>query len=82
MPRFEAPSISITSKELPSRISTQFSQVPQGASVGPGALRQLSAFARMRAMVVFPTPRGPANRYAWETRPFLMLLDSVFEMWS
>ena len=28
---------------------------------------QLSAFARMRAIDVFPVPRGPANRYAWRT---------------
>ena len=37
------------------------SQVPQGS---PTAERcsQLSAMARMRAAVVFPTPRGPAKR--------------------
>ena len=60
MPRFEAPSISMTSSERPAAMSVQQSHTPQGVVVGPFA--QLRDFARMRALVVFPTPRGPVNR--------------------
>ena len=63
MPRLVAASISMTSTELPERISVQDSQTLQGSAVGrtsePMALRQLSAMARMRAMVVLPMPRWP-----------------------
>jgi hypothetical protein len=38
----------------------QLSQMPHGAMVGP--FTQLSAFARMRAVEVFPIPRGPTKR--------------------
>jgi len=31
-------------------------------------LVQFSAFAKSRAMVVFPVPRGPENKYACEIR--------------
>ena len=41
----------------PSAISTQASQTPHGSAVGP--FSQFSARARMRAVVVLPTPRGP-----------------------
>jgi len=51
--------MALTSKAMPSRISLQFSHTPQGESVGPSL--QLTAFASMRAMVVLPTPRGPAK---------------------
>ena len=57
MPRLEAASISSTSSELPAAISRQESQLLSGSAVGPFA--QLSALARMRAVVVFPTPRTP-----------------------
>src|SRR5271166_1425256 len=57
MPRFEAASISITSSEVPAAISLQESHTPHGSGVGP--FTQFSAFARMRAAVVFPTPRAP-----------------------
>jgi hypothetical protein len=60
---FDAPSISATSTELPAAISTHGSQTPQGSAVGP--FSQHSAFARMRAALVFPTPRAPVNRKAW-----------------
>ena len=49
-------------------MDTQFSQVPQGFAVGPGDDGQLSALARMRAVVVFPMPREPMNRCAWPMR--------------
>ena len=42
-------------------------QVLSGVGDGPGVPAQLSAFARMRAIDVFPVPRGPAKRYAWRT---------------
>ena len=38
----------------------QESQVPQGWAEGP--FSQFSALARMRAVLVFPQPRGPENR--------------------
>ena len=62
-----AASISSTSMSRPAAISTHASQVPHGSAVGP--VWQLRARARMRAVVVLPTPRGPANTKAWATRP-------------
>jgi len=55
-----APSISITSTELPCVISLQCTHSLQGVGVGP--LSQFNAFASIRAVVVFPTPLGPAKR--------------------
>ena len=52
----------MTSSELPAAISRQESHSLQGSAVGPFA--QLSALARMRAVVVFPTPRAPEKMYA------------------
>ena len=72
-----AASISRTSMSRPSAISTHASHVPQGSGVGPGDDRQLSARARMRAEVVFPTPRGPANTNACATRPPVIAFCSV-----
>ena len=43
--------------KCPAEISRQESQVLSGSGVGPFA--QFSAFARMRAVVVLPTPRTP-----------------------
>ena len=42
-------------------------QMPQGVAVTP--VSQLSVLARMRAMVVLPTPRVPVSKYAWCSRP-------------
>ena len=72
---FEAPSISSTSRSLPTVISLHASHVPQGVIVGP--VVQLSALARMRAVVVLPTPRTPVKRNACATRPDAMALPSV-----
>src|SRR3989304_544740 len=64
-PVFEAPSISCTSRLRLSAISQQLGQaearlssvrVEHGCAVGPSAFEQLSALARMRAVVVLPTP--------------------------
>src|SRR5207249_11261475 len=51
----DAPSISITSNDIPAPISRQLAHARQGVGVGP--FSQLRAFARIRAMVVLPTPR-------------------------
>src|SRR3972149_2398877 len=66
----EAASTSRQSRERPAAISAHGWQVPQGVGVGPWA--QLRALARMRAVVVLPTPRGPAKRKAWATRSVAM----------
>ena len=59
--RFEVAAFdSTTSKVAPSRIAIHAVQLPHG-SPSAGA-RQLSAFATMRAVEVFPVPRGPTKR--------------------
>ena len=37
--------------------------------MGPSPFAQFKALARMRAVVVFPTPRAPESRKAWPMRP-------------
>ena len=59
----------------PSAISTHASQTPQGSAVGP--FSQLNARPRIRAVVVLPTPRGPANTNACAIRPLASALRSV-----
>ena len=77
-PVFDAPSISCTSRLLPSAISRQLShalarpssvRVEQGLALGACVLEQLRALARMRAVVVLPTPRAPDSRNAWPILP-------------
>ena len=63
-----AASISMTSMSRPSAISTQASQTPQG-STRRARCMQLSALARMRAVVVLPTPRAPAKTNDCAMRP-------------
>ena len=70
-----AASISSTSMSRPSVISVQASQTPHGSAVGPCS--QLSARARMRAVVVLPTPRGPENTNDCAIRRAPMALRSV-----
>ena len=60
-PLFDAASISMTSMKVPSRTSRQFSHSQQGRALRSSAL-QLSALARIRAVVVFPVPLVPQNR--------------------
>ena len=65
MPRFDAPSISATSSETPDVISVQLVHSLQGSAPAFFAERrrsQFRLFARMRALVVLPTPRAPVNR--------------------
>src|SRR5208283_4749921 len=75
MPRLEAASISWTSTEFPEVISKHDGHVPSGVTVGP--VKQLSALARMRAVVVFPTPRAPEKMYPWATRSVRMAFFRV-----
>ena len=70
-----AASISKTSMSRPSAISMQASQTPQGSAVGP--FSQFSARARMRAVVVLPTPRGPEKTNDCAIRLAAMALRSV-----
>ena len=70
-----AASISSTSMSRPSAISRQASHSPHGCAVGPST--QFSARARMRAVVVFPTPRGPAKTNAWASRSRARAFRSV-----
>ena len=56
MPRLLAPSISSTSTSSPVDTLRQTSHSLHGVGVGP--FTQLSAFAKIRAADVFPTPRG------------------------
>ena len=58
-----------------SAISLQASHSPHGVAVGP--LTQLSARARMRAVVVLPTPRGPAKMKDCASRPVAIAFSSV-----
>src|SRR6266511_1910979 len=74
-PLFDAASISITSTARPSAISTHGVQAPHGSAVGP--FSQLRAFATRRAVVVFPTPRGPVKRNACATWPVFSEFESV-----
>ena len=82
MPRFDAPSISMTSMSSPVKIDRQASHSLHGSGVGASELRQLSALARIRAIVVLPTPRVPVNRNACAMRPDLIALTSVRAMGS
>ena len=59
----EAPSNSNTFNEFPVLKEIQESQVSQ-ASIASLRLKQLIVFAKIRAVVVFPTPLEPQNRNA------------------
>ena len=60
MPRLVAESSSCTSRDAPLRMATHEPHVPQGSP--SSACSQLSAIARMRAVLVLPVPRGPLKR--------------------
>ncbi len=59
-PRLLAASISMRSRNRPSRMPTQFSQVSQGSPFF--VFGQFTALAMIRAIEVLPMPRGPAKR--------------------
>ncbi len=54
---------------------SQGAQTPHGAAVGP--CTQLRHFATRRALVVFPTPRGPVKRKACASWPVFRAFESV-----
>ena len=65
---FDAASISIRSIILPEFIDKQLSQnflSPTGCKQQFGTFTQFTALANTLAIVVFPTPLGPVNKYAW-----------------
>ena len=80
IPRFEAPSISITSMDLPSIIclitSDSISYLIDGLS------DPFKHIASNLAAVVLPTPLGPANKKACAIRFFSKALIKVFVIWS
>src|SRR5690606_18293644 len=62
-----------------SAIAWHSGQASQGtASLALGHRR---ALAKMRATEVFPTPRAPLNKYAWETRSVTIAFLSVWTTW-
>ena len=75
MPRWDAASISTTSRDVPFAIVMHALQTLSGFGVGP--CTQLRPFARIRASDVLPVPRGPAKRYAWRTWPDAIAFFSV-----
>ena len=81
MPRFDAASSSMTSSDVASWMETQEAQRRHGVVVGASNDWQFSDFARIFASDVLPVPRGPANRYAWRTRPASIALPSVRTTW-
>src|ERR1700757_1351066 len=72
----EAASSSWILNELPFWNETQEWQTPQASPLGC-RFSQLMVLARIRAHVVFPTPRGPQNRKACANWLFLMAFFSV-----
>jgi hypothetical protein len=75
-PLLEAASSSKMFSERPSAKALQLSHSPQASPVAVG-LRQLITFAKIRAHVVLPTPRGPQKRYAWASFPLLTAFFNV-----
>src|SRR5690606_41359588 len=72
----EAASSSWILNEFPLLKARQDAQVPQ-ASFSAVMFSQLIVFARIRAQVVLPTPRGPQNKKACASWLFLMACFSV-----
>src|SRR5690242_3567379 len=76
----EAASISITSTWRSSAIAKHCAHWPQGSAVElpePSGPTQLRARARMRAVVVLPTPRTPVRMKACAIRPVAIAFDRV-----
>src|ERR1700757_1142145 len=70
----------MTSTCRSSPIATQCAHRPHGSEVGPpepSGPTQLRARARIRAVVVLPTPRTPVRMKAWATRPVAIAFDKV-----
>ena len=62
-PVFDAASSSSRSTKRPASMSVHAAQVPHGVDETP-LVRQFRLLARIRAIVVLPTPRVPVSRYA------------------
>ena len=60
IPRFEAPSISIKSKKLPVSMAWEISELFNGSP--KDEISEFRALAKIRAVDVFPTPRGPVSK--------------------
>src|SRR5690349_17702486 len=70
----------MTSTWRSSPIATQCTHRPHGSTVGPpepSGPTQLRARARIRAVVVLPTPRTPVRIKAWAIRPVAIAFDRV-----
>ena len=61
-PLLEAASSSTTSRNLPAVIALQLAHSPHGRAMLGSSQVQLTAFARILAVVVLPVPLVPANR--------------------
>ena len=59
-PRFDAPSISMRSMKRPSSMAIDVSESGMGSPFSSRSA--FMAFARIRAVEVLPTPRGPVKR--------------------
>ena len=80
-PLLDAASSSWMQYERPSAKDTQDSHSPQGSMSGPGC-EQFIVLAKMRAVLVLPTPRGPQNRYACASWPLRMEFFRVLAILS
>ena len=80
-PLFEAASSSWIQYERPSAKERHDSHVPHG-SISAEGLEQLIIFAKIRAVVVLPTPRGPQKRYACANCPRRIEFLSVWAILS
>jgi hypothetical protein len=66
--------------EVPSLKETHELHVLQASPSGDG-VRQFIVLAKIRAHVVFPTPRGPQKRNACASCSFLIAFFKVVVMW-
>ena len=77
----EAASSSWMQYERPWAKEMHDSHSPQGSRSAPGFM-QFIVFAKILALEVFPTPRGPQNRYAWASCPLFIEFLRVVAMLS
>jgi hypothetical protein len=77
--------VPVARRPIPGRIA-QFAYLVEAAggrrSGDPIAVRQLSAIARIRAIVVFPIPRCPEKMYPCAIRPCSSAFAKVRVTWS
>ena len=75
-PLFDAASISITSRYVPSFMLRHTLHLPHG--LPPSSAMQFSPFASILAVVVLPVPLVPQNRYAWLVLSVAIWFLSIF----